>query len=294
MHWVAALPMYNVTPALGALWRAFLHDVVTFAFGDEPAVHVSLLDEPFGGLHALWRYSDLLLSQTCGYPLVHGLGSHVDVVATPMFDADGCDGARYRSVIVAPAHGSADDIVTLADCRGLRGAYNGDDSNSGMNALRHALAPHARDGRFLASAVRTGSHLRSLQTVAERGADVAAIDCVTFAFAQDELPDLAKRVRVIGVTASAPGLPLIASRALGPERLSRVRGALDAALSPALPRRGQTSRNTVSSGPCIWMSRRYACFPNDGSRFAISVARRSAGTDASTASRSFAARSSSK
>lgn len=240
-HWVAAMPMYNVTPTLGALWRAFAHDVVTLAFGADSANEVSLLDEPFGELRGLWRRGDLLLSQTCGYPLVHELGNHVDVVATPIFDANGCDGARYRSVLVVSSNGGAHDIDTLADCRGTRAAYNGDDSNSGMNAFRHAVAPHARNGRFFASVVRTGSHLRSLHTVAEGGADVAAIDCVTFAFVQDELPDLAKRARVIGVTASAPGLPLIASRALGPECLLRVRDALDAALS-ADPERARRLR----------------------------------------------------
>jgi ABC-type phosphate/phosphonate transport system substrate-binding protein len=110
-----------------------------------------------------------------------------------------------------------------------------------MNALRHAVAPHARNGRFFASTVRTGSHLRSLRMIAEGDADVAAIDCVTFALTQDHLPDLAKRVHVIGVTASAPGLPLIASRALGPEPLSRMRDALDAALS-ADPERARRLR----------------------------------------------------
>ncbi|WP_429461882.1 phosphate/phosphite/phosphonate ABC transporter substrate-binding protein [Paraburkholderia sp. JPY465] len=233
--------MYNVTPTLGALWRTFAQDVATLAFGEDPANEVSVLDEPLRELRKFWRRGDLLLSQTCGYPLVHELRDHVDVVAAPIFDAHGCNGARYRSVLVVRASGRGHGIDRLADCRGLRAAYNDDDSNSGMNALRHAVAPHARGGRFFASAVRTGSHLRSLRTVADGGADVAAIDCVTFAFVQDELPDLAKRVRVIGVTASAPGLPLIASRALGPERLSRVRDALDAALS-ADPERARRLR----------------------------------------------------
>jgi hypothetical protein len=56
-HWVAALPMYNVTPELAALWRAFLFDVVSLAFGDDPSIHVSLLDEPFGDLSALMSMS---------------------------------------------------------------------------------------------------------------------------------------------------------------------------------------------------------------------------------------------
>ncbi|HTH60834.1 MAG TPA: PhnD/SsuA/transferrin family substrate-binding protein [Paraburkholderia sp.] len=230
-HWVAALPMYNVTPALGALWRAFAHDVAVFAFGGDAANDVSLLDEPFGDLRGLWRRNDLLLSQTCGYPLVHELASHVDMIATPIFDANGCDGARYRSVLVVRSNGDARVIDTLTDCRGLRAAYNGDDSNSGMNALRHAVAPLARGGRFFGSVVRTGSHLASLRRVAAGDADVAAIDCVTLAYVSDELPDLAKRVRGIGFTASTPGLPLIASRSVGAARLSRVRDALHAALS---------------------------------------------------------------
>lgn len=223
--------MYNVTPALGSLWRAFLHDVVRIAFDGDTTADVTLLDEPFGALDALWRRDDLLLSQTCGYPLTHGLGRDVNVVATPMFDADECHGARYRSVIVVGSNSSsAPDVATLADCRGMRAAYNDDHSHSGMNALRHAVAPLACNGRFFASTVKSGSHVHSLRMVAAGDADVAAIDCVTFAFVRDELPELATRVRVIGATASAPGLPLIASRALGAQRLLRMQQALDAAL----------------------------------------------------------------
>ena len=56
----------------------------------------------------------------------------------------------------------------------------------------------------------------------------------------------------------------------------------------------QRSKNTVSFGPCMRMSNRYTVLPPCVSRFAISVARRSVGTLASTASLSFAAASSSK
>jgi ABC-type phosphate/phosphonate transport system substrate-binding protein len=120
---------------------------------------------------------------------------------------------------------------TLAACRGTRAAYNQDDSNSGMNALRHAVAPHAHEGGFFRAVVRTGSHVGSLQAVADNRADVAAIDCVTFAFVCDEMPELARRVRRIGMTAASPGLPLIASDTVPAATVEALRDALNQALA---------------------------------------------------------------
>ncbi|HZZ13750.1 MAG TPA: PhnD/SsuA/transferrin family substrate-binding protein [Paraburkholderia sp.] len=221
MTWIAALPMYNVTPALAAAWRAWLADVVQRV---DPACRIV---EPGEDLHDFWRRDDLLLSQTCGYPLMHGLRDHAQVIATPRFDAPGCVGADYRSVLVTWQEAPFD---SLAACRGARAAYNQDDSNSGMNALRHAVAPFAQHGAFFGSVTRTGSHLGSLRAVADRQADVAAIDCVTFAFVCDELPELAERVRQIGMTAASPGLPLIASRRVPADMIHALREALDTAL----------------------------------------------------------------
>lgn len=205
-QWIAALPMYNVTPRHAVLWRALLRDALdAFANAGGPA-GVALLDEPFDDLHALWRRDDLLLSQTCGYPYrMLGLRDTVHLIATPAFDAEGCNGARYRSVLVVSARVHAGGATTLAACRGLRAAFNGGDSHSGMNALRHAVAPHAHDGRFFGSVTPFGSHLNALRALASGEADCAAIDCVTFAYVRDALPDLLKEIRIIGTTASVPG-----------------------------------------------------------------------------------------
>ncbi|MFM0734105.1 PhnD/SsuA/transferrin family substrate-binding protein [Paraburkholderia sediminicola] len=220
MTWTAALPMYNVTPALVTAWRAFLGDVLRMV---NPACRIV---EPDEELHTFWRRPDVLLSQTCGYPLMHGLNDHVQLIATPRFDAPGCEGADYSSVVVTRTEAPFD---SLAACRGARAAYNQDDSNSGMNVFRHAVAPLAREGAFFSTVLRTGSHLGSLRAVAENRADVAAIDCVTFAFVCDELPELAQKVRQIGVTAASPGLPLIASNSVPPEMIETLREALNEA-----------------------------------------------------------------
>jgi ABC-type phosphate/phosphonate transport system substrate-binding protein len=231
MHWIAAFPMYDVGPALSADWRALLTDTRTqlAPWLDARGDTLELADAG-DDLPAFWLRDDLLLSQTCGYPLVHALAGRVRLVATPEFDVPGCEGGLYRSVIVAGAHLQA---ASVEACRGLRAVYNADDSNSGMNLLRHAVAPYARDGRFFGSVERSGGHLASLRAIGvERSADVAAIDCVTLAFAREHRPELTAGVREIGVTARTAALPFIASKRLPPEAL----GTLARALSDALAR----------------------------------------------------------
>ncbi|BAN25245.1 phosphate/phosphite/phosphonate ABC transporter substrate-binding protein [Caballeronia insecticola] len=237
MHWIAALPMYNVTPALADDWRALLERVRTnlAVWLDARGDTLDFVD-PGPDLTAFWLRDDVLLSQTCGYPLVHALAGRVRLVAAPEFDVSGCEDATYHSVIVTGAQTGAHSIDA---CRSLRAAYNADDSNSGMNLLRHAVAPFSRDGRFFASVSATGSHLASLRALVEGRADVAAIDCVTFAFVRTHLPELAAGVRIIGVTASAGALPFIASARVPDDALDTLFNALaDASTqNPALMQR---------------------------------------------------------
>lgn len=259
MKWVASLPMYNVSRELGAQWRALLAEVVSDAVpasfvavspstarvsdadavarvdddlvaNIEAAHDVALIDAP-EDLMTLWTRPDLLLSQTCGYPLMRALPDSIELVATPMFDAPGCDGPHYRSVIVVSARAHAAGATTLEACRGLRAAFNDAQSNSGFNAFRHAVAPHARNGRFFGSSINTGSHIASLQALATQQADVAAIDCVTLALVRDTTPALLNGIQVIGMTAPSPGLPLIASSATTREQRDRLRTALNKAVT---------------------------------------------------------------
>jgi ABC-type phosphate/phosphonate transport system substrate-binding protein len=225
MRRIAALPMYNVTPGVASDWRALIDGARSRLSGwlDARGDRLDIV-EPGDDLTAFWLRDDLLFSQTCGYPLVHALRKRVQLVATPVFDVPGCAGGMYRSVLVVGSHVAAE---SLEACRGLRAVYNSDDSNSGMNLFRHAVAPLARDGRFFTSVTRSGGHLASLRALAvERSADVAAIDCVTLAFVRDHLPELAAGVREIGVTASTAALPFIASNGLPEEAPALIADAL--------------------------------------------------------------------
>ncbi|SAK72857.1 phosphate/phosphonate ABC transporter substrate-binding protein [Caballeronia temeraria] len=255
MHWIAALPMYNVAPALATDWRTLLERVrERLAHWLDARGDTLDIVDPGADLTAFWLRDDVLLSQTCGYPLVHALADRVRVVGAPDFDVPGCENGAYRSVIVAGVHVDARSIDA---CRGLRAAYNDDDSNSGMNLFRHAVAPSARDGRFFASVTKTGAHLASLRALVESRADVAAIDCVTFAFAQAHLPELTAGVRVLGATASASGLPFIASMRVPQDAIRPIFDALadtldrEPALAARLRLKGVVTRTQADYAPIL-------------------------------------------
>jgi len=207
--WRLALPMYNVTPAVGAAWEALL-DAVIVGLRRRGWTEPMRIVPPGDDLMAFWRASDLLLSQTCGYPLVTELERDVRVLAVAGFDLPGCDGIDYRSLILVPEQGAR----SLEALRGAVAVINQSHSHSGMNALRYTIAPLARDGRFFSRVTVSGSHLASIAALRQGRADVAAVDCATFGLAALAQPALLAGVRLLQTTAAAPGLPLITSRRL--------------------------------------------------------------------------------
>jgi ABC-type phosphate/phosphonate transport system substrate-binding protein len=175
-------------------------------------------------LYELWLAPDLFFAQTCGYPLTHQLKGRVTLVATPVYAADGCVGPTYHSVIVARRES---DVRTLDDLAGTVAAINGHDSQSGWNALRHSLIGKKAPTRI----VETGGHRKSVAAVREGRADVAAIDCVTYANLQAVAPQEVAPLRVIARSASVPALPYITRRDIPAEDLQRLRAGLRAAMT---------------------------------------------------------------
>lgn len=219
MVWKAALPMYNVSPRLRQGYDALLEALLA----DAGITGVVELVDDTGPLPQFWRQPDLLVAQTCGYPYVTSLREHVTLLATPCFDVPGCTDSDYSSVLVT-RHDSG--IRTLADARGAVAAVNEAHSNSGMNALRHAVAPLALDGRFFGEVKWSGSHAASVRMVRDGEADVAAIDCVTHAYLRREDPASVAGLVPLGFTAASPGLPLVAGRAVPEPVVRRLRHAL--------------------------------------------------------------------
>lgn len=171
----------------------------------------------------LWVDPTLLLGHTCGWPLMTELASRVQLVATPVYDHRGCEGAQYRSWILLRADSPA---ATVSDLRGGRVAINGWDSNSGMNLLRAAVAPLGVAGRFFGSVVVTGAHLASVAAVVAGDADAAAIDCVTYGLVARHRPELLAGTRILAATPASAGLPLISGTSTPAARIQELRDAL--------------------------------------------------------------------
>ncbi len=161
-----------------------------------------------------WLSPELLVSQTCGLPLVQRLDTIVVVLGCFAFDLPGTDPGDYHSVIVVAADSPH---ASLSDLAGERVAFSSRDSQSGHAALQHAVAPMATDGRYFRASIESGSHRASIAAVANGRADVAAVDAVSWLLALDHEPS-AQRVRVLARTEPAPGLPLITSLAHSSDR----------------------------------------------------------------------------
>jgi ABC-type phosphate/phosphonate transport system substrate-binding protein len=74
-----------------------------------------------------------------------------------------------------------------------------------------------------------------MRMVQERKADVAAIDCVSFAFARRYLPELAGGLAVIARGPLAPALPYVTAAGRPPDEIDGLKFALAAAAAdPAL------------------------------------------------------------
>jgi len=216
-----ALPMYlSKRQAVVSLWDVLQTRLRQAGCAGVPRA----LDWP-EDLLAHWRDPQLLLGQTCGYPLTHALAGAVQLVGVFRYNAPGCDDIFCRSQLVARTE---DAGRPLADFRGLRVAFNSDDSQSGYNALRAAVAPLARDGRFFGEVIATGGHAASMAAVQQGRADIAAIDCVTLDGLRRNMPQTVADLRTIDQTQAYPGLPLITGQSTSAAELQALQAVLAA------------------------------------------------------------------
>jgi ABC-type phosphate/phosphonate transport system substrate-binding protein len=219
----AMISMYDMPerrPAIAAWWAGLARHWHAAGLRDIPAETQTTDGDPY----ALWLAPDLFIAQTCGYPLTHRLKERVTLVGTPVYAVDGCAGGRYHSVIVARRES---DIHSLDDVAGKVAALNGYDSQSGWNALRHCLIGKGAPARL----VETGGHRKSVAAVRDGRADVAAIDCVTYAGMQQLVPQEVAPLRIIARSASAPALPFVTRRDIAPGDLEKLRAGLRAAIA---------------------------------------------------------------
>lgn len=177
--------------------------------------------------HEAWLDPRLLFAQTCGFPFVKRLKGRVRLVATPVYDAPGCNGPNMCSLVVTrSAHAPAE----LAACRGMTVAINEPGSNSGYNLLRAAVAHQAEGRPFFRKVIETGGHVASMEAVLSGEADIAAIDCITYDLLRRHAPHRIEGLSILAQTPSGPNLPFITGLGTSDAELATLRAALKAAV----------------------------------------------------------------
>jgi len=228
---IASLPQYDlpeIREATNAWWSGIARHLSSQGVEDVPG---SLTRAEDG--EVLWRDPSILVTQTCGYPLMTELTGHLRAVATPLYMCEGCEGPSYASAIIV-REGSG--VHSVEDLRGGRAAINNWNSQSGMNALRHLVAGRAGDnGRFFGDVRLSGGHALSMDAVRTGEADVAAVDSVTWALHRAHKPAACEGLRILTWSAPAPSLPYAVRVEADPELEEMVFAALEAAAGdPAL------------------------------------------------------------
>jgi ABC-type phosphate/phosphonate transport system substrate-binding protein len=222
---IAILPMYEFP------WTAAANDALWAAISarlDEAGIEAPRALTRGGDLDAHWRDRRLVFGQTCGYPYVTRLKDAVALIAAPEYEFPGCEETSHRSFVIRRV---TDPRRALGEFRGSIAALNGWDSNTGMNQFRSTIAPIAGPAPFFCAVVVTGSHEGSVEAIADGRADLAAIDCVSFALLARGRPELIERIAVVAESAPSPGLPFIAAACFGAPAVAAVREALIAALA---------------------------------------------------------------
>ncbi len=227
----ASLPMYTlaeVEDTVGIWWRGLARHM--------REAGVTLTPETLSKPETLldhWRSPNLIFSQTCGFPMLYLLGKAVRMVATPIYEAPGCEGPNYRSQIIV-----RDDlnIDSIADLENLDAAINSRDSQSGFNAFRASIAVLEPGGdRFFARTLVTGSHEGSILAVRARNAHCACVDGVTLELYRRYRPSVLEGVRILCETPAAPGLPFITRGSASNDEVQALRdGLFNALADPAL------------------------------------------------------------
>lgn len=210
---VASLAMYSFAatrPAYEALWDR-VRARLPF---DAPALEWQASPD------VVCRRDDLLLGQTCGWPLVTELAADVRVVGTFDCSVAGAVDGTYCSVLVTSGDGTLAEI--LGDEPAV--AASAPTSLSGWISLQVVARSH---GIVLDAVEWTGSHAASVDAVAAGRAGLASIDAVTWAHL--DVPGL----RVVGHGPRVPCLPLVTAGTSSDAMLAELRDALHAAVGEA-------------------------------------------------------------
>lgn len=157
----------------------------------------------------IYQNRDLLFGQCCGFPLTTCLADHLEYLATPHYELEGCRGAYYSSFAVVLNDDKKSQF--LPDYLTARWVANEPHSHSGYNVLVDLWACHGLT-RSEGAVSFSGSHEKSVEALLNKDADIAFIDAISWYWLCEADKDLRSRLSVIGQSKYAPAPAFVMSK----------------------------------------------------------------------------------
>lgn len=205
-----------ITPKEGfAYYRRFLDYI-----GNKLNRHVEFVDrEGYAEINKLIRQRNVDAAFVCGGPYVDGHDEFgMELLVAPM----AYGGTVYYSYIIVPAD-SPD--ASLRDLRGKAFAFTDPLSNTGKLVPTYLLAVMGeKPETFFKKFVYTQSHDKSIQAVAQRIVDGAAVDSLIWEYAHRTDPKYTSRTKVIQKSPPYGIPPVVVRPGLDGETKQRLRG----------------------------------------------------------------------
>ena len=226
---IANARMYAVSPEAEAAWRELLARI-----GEDAGVALEYEAYPAPApLEDLWRRPDLGCVFMCGYPIALRI-AEVTPLASPIPAADWAGGEPvYRSDLIVRTDSR---FRTLADTFGHRAGWTVTHSHSGFNAFRHHLLRYRTTERPALYGEMRGELVtarRVLDAVRAGEIDVGPLDAYWHLLIAKYRPELTEGLRVVESTDLAPAPAFVASPALPPGAVDRLRAAFAGAAGRA-------------------------------------------------------------
>lgn len=234
--YIVDFPWYdfeNVEPHLNKFWSVFRQKLLDAGFEE----HL-LPKNPCREIHfsEQWSAPNLLISQACGFDVVTTYKDQLQIIAAPSYTIDGLKKGNYFSYLVTSEDSPALDLSYFM---GKKLAINSHHSHSGMNIFRCVLKSEMENFNFAENLIISGAHIRSLQLIKQKKADLAAIDGVTYHLLEKHDPEKLKGTKVIRKTPAVTSCPYITRKNIPEHELNLIKHALfetfaDPLLAPTL------------------------------------------------------------
>ncbi len=225
-EWIANARMYAVTPAVEAAWRELIERIAA-------AAGVPLRYVPYPApqpLEPLWARGDLGAVFMCGYPVVLKVADVVPLAAPIPRAPWARGGALYRTDLIVREDSP---YRTLEDTFGGRLGWTVSHSQSGFNALRHALLPYRSAARPALYRKVVGNLITArnvLDAVREGRIDVGPLDAYWHLLIAAHAPELTRGIRVLASTPLTPIPGFVAAATAPAAAASALRAAFISAV----------------------------------------------------------------